>query len=163
MSKYKDKIFNILYYIFLSLILLILFFILYNFISLKILKKNYTNIFGYTFFEVASGSMSDAININDLVIVKIGSKYKIDDIVTYKSNNEFITHRVKKIQKEYIITKGDSNDSYDKPVKKNDVLGVVKYIIRDAFIWQRILLTPKVFVSLIITLILFCLCFSKRV
>ena len=99
MSKYKDKIFNILYYIFLSLILLILFFILYNFISLKILKKNYTNIFGYTFFEVASGSMSDAININDLVIVKIGSKYKIDDIVTYKSNNEFITHRVKKIEK----------------------------------------------------------------
>ena len=107
MSKYKDKIFNILYYIFLSLILLILFFILYNFISLKILKKNYTNIFGYTFFEVASGSMSDAININDLVFVSSLTGFNEKILIGYV---EKIDYYPNKISNNYIIKFNNLNN-----------------------------------------------------
>ena len=76
MFKYKDKILNVVFYILMFIVLLAVFFAVYNFVSLRILKKNYTNFFGYTFFEVASGSMTGTIDIGDVIIVKINDDFK---------------------------------------------------------------------------------------
>ena len=38
--------------------------------------------------------MAEYINSNDWIIVKKTDKIKLDDVVTFKEDNEFITHRV---------------------------------------------------------------------
>ena len=42
----------------------------YTFVVTDIMKKDYVNVFGYTYFVVASGSMSGEIEVNDIVFVK---------------------------------------------------------------------------------------------
>ena len=42
----------------------------YTFVMTDILKKDYVNVLGYSYFVVGSGSMSDAIEVNDIVFVK---------------------------------------------------------------------------------------------
>lgn len=91
------------------------------------LKKNYVNLFGYTFFVVASGSMEDTININDIVIVKINDSYGVNDIITYDSNGYFITHRVISINGEEIVAKGDANNTSDELTTKDKVIGKVVF------------------------------------
>ena len=56
------------------LIVLVTIFIIigiYYLFQIKILNKGYANLFGYTFFQVATGSMSDTIEIGDVIIVSI--------------------------------------------------------------------------------------------
>ena len=43
------------------------------------MKNNYGNIFGYTFFEVATGSMADTIEIGDVVVVEITKEIQEDE------------------------------------------------------------------------------------
>lgn len=90
-----------------------------------IFKQAYVNIFGYTFFVVASGSMADTININDIVIVKINDEYNVNDIITYENEGYFITHRVISITENEIVTKGDANNTSDELISKNSVIGRV--------------------------------------
>ena len=72
MKKIAEWITNIL----LIIVVIAIFFALYGFIQLKIMNKTYINYFGYTFFEVVSGSMSPTINTHDLIIVKIDNEVK---------------------------------------------------------------------------------------
>ena len=137
MFKYKDKILNVVFYILMFIVLLAVFFAVYNFVSLRILKKNYTNFFGYTFFEVASGSMTGTIDIGDVIIVKINDDFKEDDIITYRVSDDFITHRVLKKEDNYVVTKGDSNNNVDNPVKYDMVVGRVVKIIRNVGVWKK--------------------------
>lgn len=162
MFKYKDKILNVVFYILMFIVLLAVFFAVYNFVSLRILKKNYTNFFGYTFFEVASGSMTGTIDIGDVIIVKINDDFKEDDIITYRVSDDFITHRVLKKEDNYVVTKGDSNNNVDNPVKYDMVVGRVVKIIRNVGVWQKVIMTPKVFISIFVTFMLFSIYFSKR-
>ena len=55
-----------------------------------------------TYFVVASGSMSGTIEVNDVIIVKLNDAYQEDDIVTFKNNGSFITHRVERIEKDKV-------------------------------------------------------------
>ena len=43
----------------------------YTFVVTDILKKDYVNIFGYSYFVVATGSMSGTIEVDDIIFVKI--------------------------------------------------------------------------------------------
>ena len=63
-------------------------------VQTRILKKETAEIFGYTAFEVVTGSMSGTIEIGDLIIVKVTNDVKINDIIVYKDGSNFITHRV---------------------------------------------------------------------
>ena len=49
---------------------------IYNGIQTKIFGKNYSDFFGYTMFEVQTGSMADTINAGDWVLVEITKKAK---------------------------------------------------------------------------------------
>ena len=44
---------------------------MYYMAQITFLKKDYVNICGYTFFEVATGSMASTINVGDIVVVRI--------------------------------------------------------------------------------------------
>lgn len=133
----------------------------YNFISAKIFNNKYTNFFGYTFFEVISGSMSPNIEINDFIFVDVGeNNYKLNDVVTYESNGAFITHRIIDIKNDVIITKGDANNTVDNPINKDKIIGKVVKVFPRLGVWIDVITTPKVVLSILMTIILITLCIS---
>lgn len=127
---------------------------LYYMAQVKILNKDYANIFGYTFFEVATGSMTNTINIGDIVVVKVNETFKENDIIVYKEENSFITHRVIKIDGQDLITRGDANNSEDKPIKSDQILGKVIYVVPKIGIWRKVLASPEILGMIIIFIIL---------
>ena len=121
----------------------------YTFIMTDILKRDYANVFGYTYFVVATGSMSGTIEVNDVVIVKLGNEVELNDIITYQGEQgEFITHRVVKKIGNQIITQGDVNNTEDEPITTDDVVGVVKLVISPSFVLKLIAVILIVFILL---------------
>ena len=126
----------------------------YYLIQINVLNNDYANIFGYTFFEVATGSMADTIQIGDAVVVELTKDVKENDIIVYKEDDDFITHRLIEINENGdFVTKGDANNTEDKPISESQVLGKVIYIIPKLGIWRRAILSPQVLI-LITTLII---------
>ena len=54
---------------------------------------------------------------------------KIGDVVTYKQDNDFITHRIIEVYKDTYITKGDANKAKDKPIDKSQIIGKVTKVL----------------------------------
>ena len=160
MLNKSHKIVNIIVNILITIVILIILFCLYSFISLKIMQKKYVNIFGYTYFQVATGSMKDYINEGDVVIVKINSDYNEGDVVTYISGKDFVTHRVIEKNDDYIITKGDNNNTNDNPIDRSLVLGKVIKIIPNVKAIKEVLLSPKVIILIFVSLFCLSLLFS---
>ena len=96
----------------------------------KCLQEN-NNIALYTF----GNSMFPTIKKGDKIIVeKIHGPILVNDIVLFFENqNEnyfFVAHRVIKIIGErFYITKGDNNNNFDRPIRKQKILGKVVDII----------------------------------
>lgn len=131
----------------------------YVLITTGIMKMDYANIFGYTYFQVKTGSMSNVIDVGDIVIVKLGDEYKKGDIITYKSKGEFITHRLVDIKEDKIITKGDVNNVLDDPIVKKQVIGKVTTIISTSLCLK--ILGIAIIVLIILTLLNFDTVFEK--
>ena len=150
MEKRKFNIFNgfksfkdllrIIAYFFLFLLVSLC---IYTFFAIDIMKKDYVNVFGYTYFTVSTGSMSGTIEVNDIIFVKITDKANVGD--------EVITHRVIQKLSDTYITQGDVNNVADDPVPKEDVIGKVRWIISPSFILKLIavFLILFIFLSLI--------------
>lgn len=87
----------------------------------------------YPMASITSGSMWPTLKKGDLVLIKgIDGKdeLKVGDIVVYRNplkNSEqiqsFTIHRIEKMRKNNLITKGDANNVSDNPVKYEDVIG----------------------------------------
>lgn len=116
----------------------------YYIIQIKILKNDYANMFGYTFFEVITGSMADSIQIGDVIIIKLTQEVNEEDIIVYKSDNNFVAHRLIKQEENKLITKGDANNTEDSPIELEQVLGKVIYIIPKIGIWKKVLLSREI-------------------
>ena len=125
-------------------------------------NNNYFELFGYSIFNVATGSMEPTISQNDVILVKKQDHYKLNDIITFKKDKDFITHRIIKINDTYITTKGDANNAIDVAITQDVIIGKVIKIYENAGIWQKILTTPQVVVMIFVTLILFDLAFSYK-
>lgn len=158
--KIIEKLLKFIFNIVTILMILLVILVAYNFFQINIFNKKYANIFGYTFLEVTTGSMSGTIEINDIVIIKIHDDVKENDIITFESENNFITHRLIKVEENQLVTKGDANNAEDKPIEKSAVLGKVVKIIPNLGIWIKVLSDVKVIISIIITIILFGLAIS---
>lgn len=118
--------------------------------------KSFPNYFGYTFFEVASGSMEPTLKINDVILVKLENvDLKKGDIIAFYSENTVITHRILFIDGTIITVKGDNNDVVDKPIVKEQVIGKVIKIFPEFGIWKKVLTEPKILLAIFITLLLF--------
>ena len=99
--------------------------------------------------------------INDIIIVKLTNDVHENDIITYKSDDNFVTHRVIKEDENQIITKGDANNTEDEPITKDDVVGKVIFIVPIAMIIS-ILSMPEVIIAIIITIIAIYFLFIKK-
>lgn len=131
----RRKIFKIISFPFIILILLLVFYAGY----IKYIKKEKDiNILGFRQYIVATGSMEPQYNIGDLIIIKETPKEKIQvgDVINYISKNgiDTITHRVVEILEKdgqtYYRTKGDNNNGEDQElVSFNQVHGVIMFKI----------------------------------
>ena len=158
--KIARKIAEIILNIIIIIIAILIVFAISYLVQTRIMGKKYANIFGFTAFQVASGSMSGTINIGDAVIVKITDQIKENDIIVYMQDNNFITHRVIKIAEDSITTKGDANTTQDLPITKDKIVGKVIFIIPNLETWKKIITTPYILICIIITLLLFSIVFS---
>ncbi|MBR5370558.1 MAG: signal peptidase I [Bacilli bacterium] len=161
-SKLLKKICNIILDILIVIFGLILIITIYNDVQVKAFNKDYADFFGYTSFEVQTGSMVPAININDLVIVKIDNSPKINDIITYKKGNSFITHRVVESYKETYVTRGDANNTKDDAITKSQIVGKVIKVIPNFGTIRKTLLNPLVLVTLIVCIFILSRLFSNK-
>jgi signal peptidase I len=108
---------------------------------------------------VASGSMSPALNVGDLVIIQgvTPSQIKVGDIIVFDSPpSPYPTvHRVVRIQnqsqnKTSFVTKGDANADEDAPVSEDLVHGRVIYRIP---ILGYLALDPSISIVLILVIV----------
>ena len=155
-GKIIDYTLNILIVLFAIFLLISM----YTAVQVKILKNEYANFFGYSLFEVQTGSMHGTIEAGDWIVVKSTKDVKVKDIITYKHGKDFITHRVVEIYKGSYVTKGDANSSKDEPIDRDQVVGKVVKTLHGFGILRKTIFNPIVIVSLIICLYLFNLTFK---
>lgn len=144
------------------ILILVLIILLICYSQIKIFGKKYINFCGYTVFQVITGSMEDTIKIKDIVIVKLTNNVEVNDIITYKSGEDFVTHRVIKMDNNKIITKGDANNSEDTPITKDDVVGKVVFIVSNVAVWMNVFRTPEVLLAIIFTVIVIKVLFFRK-
>ena len=142
------KILNILLVIVSILIIIGVYYI----VQIKVFQNEYSNLFGYTFFEVATGSMSNTIEIGDVVVVKITKEVNKNEIIVYRDGDNFVTHRLIEKDGDKLVAKGDANNSEDKPITEEQILGRVICVIPKIGIWRKIFLSPEI-IGLILALI----------
>ena len=140
---------RVLKYIAYCILVLLVSLCVYTFVVTDIMKKDYVNVFGYTYFVVSTGSMSGTIEVNDVIFVKITDDVEIDDVVSYvNKDGDIITHRlINKVGDKY-IAQGDTNNVSDDPFSKKDLIGVVKLIISPSFILKTIAIFLILFIAL---------------
>ena len=143
---------NILKYFATGFLVFLVALCLYTFIITDILKKDYVNVFGYSYFVVATGSMTGYIEVNDIIFVKLESnidKYKIDDVITFKTDEgDIITHRIVSKSGNTIITQGDANNIQDDPITSKNLIGKVKLVVPPSLILKSIAIFLIVFIFL---------------
>ena len=144
-------ILNLIYAI-LAIIVIIL---IYNIIQVSILNKPYMNILGYSFFQVKTGSMSGTIEVGDIIVVKLTKEVSENDIITYEKDKMLITHRIIEKQGDILITKGDANNTADKPIITDEIVGKVVYTLKNVEVWKQVFKTQEIYILVIITLVLF--------
>ncbi len=133
---YLKKIFKSVACCFLALLVSLC---LYTFIVTDIMKKDYVNVFGYTYFVVKTGSMSGTLEVDDVIIVKITKDTKINDIITYVNDNgEIITHRLVRKSGSKLIAQGDVNNVEDNPITKDQLIGTVALVISPSFVLKTV-------------------------
>ncbi len=139
--------------IFLGLMVVILLVCVFIVVSPRIFDGFYP--FGIKTAIVLSDSMVPTIKKDDFVIMKKPNEINIDDVVSYKEteSNMEVLHRVVKINGDEIITRGDANNTDDKPINKGQITGI--YVGKMEYMGKIInfITTPIVF-SIIITFLI---------
>ena len=143
------KVKTILKYIASLFLVLLVSLCIYTFVVTDLMKKDYANVFGYTYFVVATGSMSGTIEVNDIIFVKITKDAKVNDIITFKNKDgSLITHRLVSKNGDKYITKGDVNNVSDEEISKNQMVGRVVNVVSPSFIIKSIAIFLIVFILL---------------
>jgi len=112
-----------------DILIIILFLILVLFMYSKFIAKDrMPNIFGYSLLKIVSGSMESKYHVGDYIIIKKQDKYKVNDVVTYIDDNDnYVTHRIVKIDDTEVTTKGDANNIEDETFDIVNIQGKVVY------------------------------------
>lgn len=87
-------------------------------VLIKEMQDELFHLNGKGWFRIISGSMQSLIDINDRVLVRkvSQSEVKLRDIILFKSDDVFVTHRVIKFDRQdgktMILQKGDASNLY---------------------------------------------------
>lgn len=116
-------------YILLRIFVYLLIFILLILIFIN--EKNSLKAFNYTAVIIVSESMEPEINVGDIIIIKnsLQNDIKENHIITFEKDNEYITHRVVRIEEQnnekLYITKGDNNKVNDvEKIRFSEIKGI---------------------------------------
>lgn len=143
---------NILKYIATVFLVFLVALCIYTFVVTDIMKKDYVNVFGYSYFVVATGSMTGTIEINDIIFVKLGNnpeKLDVQDIVTFKDKEgQIITHRIISKSGDNFVTQGDANNVQDDGINKNQIIGKVMLIVPPGLLLKSIAIFLILFIFL---------------
>jgi len=144
------------------ILILILSFNIFNFISIKILGNELPTVNGYAYLEVISGSMEPKISIGDIVIIDTRvKKYKVKDIVTFKDiNGSFVTHRIIEIKDDEIITQGDANNTVDDSITSDKIVGRYVYKLDGIGALMKSFRSPLTLVMILIIGVVLCVLVS---
>lgn len=74
-------------------------------------------------YRVKTGSMEDKIHAGDYIMIYRKDTYNVGEIVTYTSNDGFITHRIIRKEGNKIVTKGDANNAEDREIVASTIVG----------------------------------------
>ena len=78
---------------------------------------------------VVSGSMAPTLSKGDVVVIK-RARYAIDDIISFYSDKQLVTHRVTDVSHDWLHTKGDANKKCDQRlVNVKQVVGKVIFVL----------------------------------
>lgn len=145
MKQLKDA----LKYVATAFLVLLVSLCIYTFVITDVLKKDYVNVFGYTYFVVATGSMSGTIEVDDIIFVKVTKEVRTNDVITFKNKDgDIITHRLITKSGDSYVTKGDVNNVADEPITKNQIIGKVTFVVSPSFILKSIAIFLIVFILL---------------
>lgn len=147
------------------LVFIVLIVIIIAKVKMMVKGEEYFELFGYSVFSVETGSMKPVIKENDIIVVKKykNASYKVDDIITFKLKNDYITHRIVNINGDNLVTRGDANNTNDiENVNIKNVIGKVIKISSKAGIWHKVFTTPLIIVMIFVTLIMFDFAFSYK-
>lgn len=110
MSKGIHRIFDIIF------ILIIV--ILLGYFALRVTNK-------VEIYNVKTGSMEAKIHVGDYILILKKSRYDIGDVITFASNNSYVTHRIVRIDGDKVTTKGDANNTEDETISSSSIVGKV--------------------------------------
>lgn len=152
--KLIEKLIKIILNIILIFMSLLIVVAIYNFIQINILKQGYNTFFGFSIFNISSGSMKETIQIDDIIIVKEEQDFNEGDIITFFQDEQIITHRIiEKLDDGNFVTKGDANNSKDSKVYRQNIIGKVIKIVPKGGVWIKVFSDSKVIICVVITLI----------
>ncbi len=103
-----------------NVVLVLVIILLLGYLILRVTNK-------IVIYRVETGSMEDKIHVGDYILLLKKNKYYVGDVVTYRVNDYFITHRIVKIDNEKLTTKGDANSLEDDEIDISQVEGKVIY------------------------------------
>lgn len=137
-------------------LIFVLFLVIYGKLVTLFSDNAYPNYFGYTFFEVKSGSMEPTLHINDVILIKVTKEnLQEKDIIAFYDGKDFITHRIIFVDGDVITVKGDNNNTMDKPIQRDQVIGKLVKVFGHLGIWKKVFMDPKILVFIFVTLLLF--------
>lgn len=117
---------------------------LYALFASRVLGIVQPRIFGVSSAVVVSGSMSGAIEVNDMVFTAAARNYEPGDIIMFRSGSSSVTHRIVAVTEEGYVTKGDANNAPDQdPVPREAVVGKVTLVIPKIGLVVGFLQTPQ--------------------
>ena len=101
----------------------------YSLNARRVMRNALPMPFGVGVSVVLSGSMEPTLSVNDLVIVRAAESYAEGDVVVYQSGSSLVIHRIVRVEDEYVVTKGDANNTEDDPVSLSAVKGRMAFAI----------------------------------
>ena len=110
-------------------------------------------------YNVKTGSMEEKIHVGDYILIYRKKNYEVGEVVTYTSNNGFITHRIIRKENGKVITKGDANNTEDNEILESTIVGKV---IISGGILNVIINFKYIIVCVLLSLYLFSCYFDKE-
>ncbi len=101
----------------------------YSLNARRVMRNALPMPFGVGASVVLSGSMEPTLSVNDLVIVRAAGSYAEGDVVVYQSGSSLVIHRIVRVEDEYVVTKGDANNTEDDPVSLSAVKGRMAFAV----------------------------------
>ena len=113
-----------------TMLVVVLLGVLYPAAAKVFFGKKTPAFFGFSSSVVLTGSMSPAIEPNDIIVCRKQSSYAVGDIITFDAGGSSVTHRIVSVSEAGMHTKGDANNTEDsQPVGQEQVIGKVIFVI----------------------------------